>query len=293
MRAALGRGNGVAVGGRETVIAAEPGHSPLHGAVASFLLDTTREYLVRHAVLALDALGQEVLQPAGEVKHCLVRRLFVLDERGIAGPADLDATEEIGLRPRHLVEPRRQERCVALPEDLLVRMEGHLRAAPTGNLAEVLDRASGFATPEFLPIKLLAARHLDDDMVGQRVHHGDADAVQAARRFIGTGVELAARVQRGHDDLEGGLVLELGMRVDGNTAAVVDDREIAVLGVADVDPCGMAGHGLVHGVVQHFGEQVMQRLLVSAADIHARPTADRLKAFQHFDVGSGVALLAA
>ena len=44
---------------------------------------------------ALDALGQEVLQPAGEVKHCLVRRLFVLDERGIAGPADLDATEEI------------------------------------------------------------------------------------------------------------------------------------------------------------------------------------------------------
>jgi DnaJ like chaperone protein len=47
---------------------------------------------------------------------------------------------------------------------------------------------------------------------------------------------------------------------------------------------GVAGDGLVHGVVEDFGEQVVQGPLVGAADIHARPLADRLQAFQHLDV---------
>ncbi len=36
------------------------------------------------------------------------------------------------------------------------------------------------AAPEFLPVKLLAARHLDDHMIGERVDDRDADAMQAA-----------------------------------------------------------------------------------------------------------------
>jgi len=51
----------------------------------------------------------------------------------------------------------------------------------------------------------------------------------------------------------------------------------------------MAGERLVHGVVDHLGEQVMQRLLVGAADVHARPSAHRLKPLQHLDVLGGVA----
>jgi hypothetical protein len=100
-------------------------------------------------------------------------------------------------------------------------------------------------------------------------------------------------MQRGHDHFKGGLVLEFWVRVHGNAAAIVDDGEIAVLGVAHVDPCGVTGHGLVHGVVQHFGEQVVQRLLVGAADIHAGTAANGLQPLQHLDVGGGVALLAA
>ena len=53
------------------------------------------------------------------------------------------------------------------------------------------------------------------------------------------------------------------------------------------------GQRLVHGVVDHLGEQVMQRLLVGAADIHAGPAAHRLQAFQHLDVGGGIAGLGA
>ena len=60
----------------------------------------------------------------------------------------------------------------------------------------------------------------------------------------------------------------------------------------DVDEGGMAGHRLVHGIVDHLGEEVVQRLLVGAADIHARTPAHRLQPFQHLDVGGAVAFAA-
>ena len=49
------------------------------------------------------------------------------------------------------------------------------------------------------------------------------------------------------------------------------------------------GQRLVHGVVDDFGEQMMQRLFVGAADIHAGPAAHRLEAFEHLDIGRGIA----
>ena len=46
--------------------------------------------------------------------------------------------------------------------------------------------------------------------------------------------------------------------------------------------------GLVHRIVDDFGEQVVQRLLVGAADIHAGAAAHGLQALQHLDVGCRV-----
>ncbi len=60
----------------------------------------------------------------------------------------------------------------------------------------------------------------------------------------------------------------------------------------DLDAGGVAGDRLVHGVVEHLGEEMVQRLLVGAADIHAGPAADRLQPLQHLDVGGVVAGLA-
>ncbi len=74
------------------------------------------------------------------------------------------------------------------------------------------------------------------------------------------------------------------MRIDGNAAAVVGDGDKAVGRHLDFDPVGVAGERLVHGVVDHLGEEVMQRLLVGAADIHAGPPAHRLEPLQHFDM---------
>ena len=51
----------------------------------------------------------------------------------------------------------------------------------------------------------------------------------------------------------------------------------------DLDPGGMAGDRLVHAVVEHLGGEVMQRALVGAADIHARPAPDRLQPLEHLD----------
>ena len=61
------------------------------------------------------------------------------------------------------------------------------------------------------------------------------------------------------------------------------DREPAALLQLDLDEGGVAGHRLVHGIVDHLGEEVVQGLLVGAADIHAGPAANRLQALQHLD----------
>ncbi len=91
-----------------------------------------------------------------------------------------------------------------------------------------------------LAIERALERDLDLQMIRQRVDDRDADAMQAAARLVGLAAELAARMQHGHDDFERGLVLELGVRIDRDAAAVVGHRERAVLGELDLDE---ARHG--------------------------------------------------
>ena len=79
------------------------------------------------------------------------------------------------------------------------------------------------------------------------------------------------------------------MRIDRNAAAVIGDGDEAVRLHLDFDPVGVAGQRLVHRIVDHFGEQMMQRLLVGAADIHAGTAANRLEPLQHLDMFGGVA----
>ena len=83
------------------------------------------------------------------------------------------------------------------------------------------------------------------------------------------------------------------MRVDRDTAAVVGDGNEAVRLHLDFDPVGVAGERLVHRIVDHLGEQVVQRLLVGAADIHAGAAADGLEPLQYLDMFGGVARLGA
>ncbi len=116
--------------------------------------------------------------------------------------------------------------------------------------------------------------------------------MQAAGGLVRAGIEFAAGMQGAHDDFQRRFLRKLGMRIDRNAAPVVHHAEIAVLVHGDVDAGGVAGHRLVHRIVEHFGEQVMQRALVGAADIHARTPAHRLEPLQHLDRGGVIVGLA-
>ena len=288
VRAAVGRRDGVAVGARETVVVGDPRHRPFDRAVAVLALGAAGEQILGHHGASGDLARQVVGEATREAEHGAGRRV-VGDERRVARPADFHAAEQVSLGARHLEQARRLE-VRALAEDRLVRMEAHLGATPVHHRAKLLQLALRQAAREHHAVELLAARHLDFADVGQRVDHRNADAVQTARGVVRLAVELAARVQHAHDDFERALVLELRMRIDGHAATVVGDRQEAFLVEFDLDPRGVSGDRLVHGVIDHLGEEVMHGLLVGAADVHAGAAAHRLKALQDLDIGGGIAV---
>lgn len=81
------------------------------------------------------------------------------------------------------------------------------------------------------------------------------------------------------------------MRIDRDAAAIVGHREEALGVEFDLDEGGVTRQRLVHRIVDDLGEQVVQRLLVGAADIHARAPPHRLQALQDLDVARGVLAL--
>ena len=178
-------------------------------------------------------------------------------------------------------------------ENFRVRAEAHFGAAPVRRFAGFLQFRLRLAALERHPVEFLPARDLDLHALRERVRYRNADAMQAARGLVDLEVEFAAGVERAHDHFERGLVLEFRMRIDRNAAAVVGDGDEAVGRHLDLDPVGMAGQRLVHGIVDHLGEQVMQRFFVGAADIHARAAAHRLEPLQDLDVLGRIAGLGA
>jgi len=170
-------------------------------------------------------------------------------------------------------------------------MERHRGAAPVGGRAGRFQLGDGLAAREALRERLAIACHFDNELVGQRIDHRHADTVQAAGRRIDLAVELAAGVQHREDDFEGGLVLELGMRVDRHAAAVVAHQHAVAAQHLKIDRVGVAGDRLVHGVVEHLGHEMMQRPLVGAADIHGGALADGFQPLQHLDIARGVGII--
>ena len=78
------------------------------------------------------------------------------------------------------------------------------------------------------------------------------------------------------------------MDVDRDAAAVIIDLDAAVREQGDHDPVGVAGKGLVDGVVDHLVDQVMEALGAGRADVHARSPPHMLPAFEDLDLLGGV-----
>src|SRR3546814_13457460 len=69
------------------------------------------------------------------------------------------------------------------------------------------------AAGKALAIKLLAARDLYLRLDRQRVDDADPDAVKATGGRISLAVELAARMEHGHDDFQRRLAGEFGVQI--------------------------------------------------------------------------------
>ena len=291
MGAALRGGDGVAVAVVKTVGVFEPGDGPFGAAADEAGLGGGEfgfagpDFGHGQGRLA-DILDQAVLEAAGEVEDGFGGNVAGFEEGWIAGPADADAAEQVGLGAAELVEAGRAEMVGA--EDLGIRVEADRGAAAVMDGADVFEFGDGLAAGIGLAPQGAVTGDLDGQVVGQGVDDGAADAVQAAGGGVGLAAELAAGVERGEDDLEGAEVLELGVGVDGDAAAVVADEQVVAGVELDVDGGGVAGDGFVHGVVEDFGGEVVEGGVVGAADIHAGAAADGLEAFEDFDVVGGV-----
>ncbi len=149
----------------------------------------------------------------------------------------------------------------------------------------------GHAHLEGLEPVVPVALDLDLDALGERVDHGDADAVQAAGDLVAAATELAAGVQHGEHDRDRGELLAR-RDVDRDAATVVGDLDAAVGEDRHLDAVAVAGQRLVDGVVHDLPHQVVQAALAGGADVHARALAHRLEALEDLDragvVGAGL-----
>ena len=143
---------------------------------------------------------------------------------------------------------------------------------------------------------LAVAPDLELEHGRQRIDHGHADAMQAARHLVGIVIlalaELAAGVQLGHDHLGGGNAF-LGMQAGGDAATVVVHRARAVGVEGDDYLVGESGQRLVDGIVDDLVDHVVQAgPIIGVADVHAGPLADSIQPFQDLDLLGAVILCA-
>ena len=90
-------------------------------------------------------------------------------------------------------------------------------------------------------------------------------------------------MKRAQDHLKRGFVGKLWVRINRDAATVVADRHAVICVQFDLDAVGMACNGLVHRVVEDFGDHVVQGALVRAANIHTGAFANGLETLEHFD----------
>ena len=306
VHAAFGRVDGVGEGVDGGGVGGGPLHGDFdaHGAFVVFGFEVDDLVVDRVGLLrgieVFDVVAQAVLVAIGDgavALGLLVRGLlaagdliaFVGGELALVGQADAQALVEEG----HLLEALAQGLEVEFDgfEDLRVGVEDLGGAGLVGFFAAFEGGDGGAAVCKRHAPDVALAADLGVHAGGQGVDDGDADAVQAARDGVTAATELAAGVEDRHDDLDGGLVLG-GVLVDGDASAVVDDLDAAVCLDRDLDVVGVAGQGLVDGVVDDLVHQVVQAAFAGGSDVHARALADGFQALEDGDVRCAVGLFA-
>ena len=179
---------------------------------------------------------------------------------GFVGPFvakdDLEALVEEGHLPQALDECLRAE--IELFHDRAVGPERD-RGSRVVGVADALQRCDGFAAVDERLLEA-AAVAVDDELepARQRVHDGNADAVEPTGDLVALAAELAAGVEHREHDLGRRLVGVLGMRVDRDAPPVVDDAAAAIGQKGHIDAGCVARERLVDRVVDHLVDEVME-----------------------------------
>ena len=235
------------------------------------------------ALLDRDRAGVQDLLVAVQVPHERDQPALEVERALAVGSLVEQRDPEALVEVRRLAKPLRDgvEAVVDRVEDLGVGPEGRPRAPPAALRPDLRDRRGGLAPDVLLGPDVAVARGLHAQPLGQGVHDAHADAVEPAGDLVAAAAELAAGMQHGVDDLEG--VLARGVLPDGDAASIVGHHDGGVGEDADLDPRGVAGHGLVDRVVDDLPDEMVQAPDVGRADVHAGPPAHGLEALEHLD----------
>ena len=166
-------------------------------------------------------------------------------------------------------------------------MEEHGRSRAAGR-SDFLDWRDGLALVEALLPRRAVTLHRGHELLRERVDDARADAVQAACGLVVAGLEFRAGMEDREDDLEC-VLAGLRVPVHGDPAPIVGDRQRRAAGVQGHDDRRrVAVHGFVDRVVEDLPREVMEAGRADAPDVHPRPLADRVEAFENGDVFCGV-----
>jgi len=205
---------------------------------------------------------------------------FVALARALVGDADVQARVQKRQLPQSLGE--RIEVEFHDLEDGGVWLEGDFGAAQIGD-PDLRDLLLGHAPGVLLLVDFSLPLDLETKPLRKRVHAGHADAVEPAGDLIGGILELAACVQLGHHYVDGVHPLNGRVRADRYSAPVVLDGN----GIVDVDDelnvGADSGESLVHCVVYHFVNEMMQAVGPRVAHVHPGAFADGFQSLQDRD----------
>ena len=276
--AAERRGNEVDVAfGHYRAAFRQPLQRPLHALAVAFRLVVERR--CRQPFFRVQRLAQVAAEPGLEAPvFALVRVRRFLD-----GQRHREAGAEHGLGAQQMAQPRSRDLRRVEVGGVRQKVDGRAGVAPAHRI-HLLQRASGHAGLETLTMDAAVLLHLHHEPLGERVHHGHADSVQAAREAVALVVELAAGVQLGEDEFDAGEPV-FGVDVHGHAAPVVHHFDGTVVVERDVDVGAEAVQHFVDAVVHDFLNEMVG---AAGVRVHARPTAHRIEAGQHLDGFGGI-----
>src|SRR5688572_2012920 len=233
VRAALVRVDVVGEGEERLLVGVVPLERDLDLADLARVLDVDDLLVQRLA----RALAVQVLDEVDDAAVVLEGGLEALGAALVA-EADLQALRE----ERHLAETLLESRAVVVDrlEDLEVRQEGDAGPAAV-RLGALFERAHRDAALVRLLVLVAVTPDREVQPLGERVHDGDAHAVETAGDLVAAALaELAARVKDREYDLGGRLLLLLH-DVHRDAAAVVGHGDAVVRMDGDLDLGGLAG----------------------------------------------------